>query len=255
MPAKPAAAFTLIELLVVVAIVAVLAGMLLPAVDLVRGAARTAACASNLRQVALATFAYAQDNDGLLPPQGWSAATPYTQNGSPFGALWPYLDSPRVWMCSSKRRAAPYPPNGAAVGYWQGVGMCYGFNYLGVFSRALAGGKPPLAVLTGTSELILAADSMGSGGYGGMPWLDGQLFQVGYPTDPAGSGATRFQTQLKHGGRRVNLVFVDGHVAAERPSALRYGPHFFGASQRTATIVLYGVTMPWDQAVNDPAFD
>jgi prepilin-type N-terminal cleavage/methylation domain-containing protein/prepilin-type processing-associated H-X9-DG protein len=60
-------AFTLIELLVVITIVAVLAGMLMPALASVRNAAQGARCGSSLGQLALATVAYAADWDQLLP--------------------------------------------------------------------------------------------------------------------------------------------------------------------------------------------
>jgi prepilin-type N-terminal cleavage/methylation domain-containing protein len=61
------AAFSLMELLVVVLIVGALAGMLLPAISLVRNKARDTACANNLRQIYIATSCYAVDADGLLP--------------------------------------------------------------------------------------------------------------------------------------------------------------------------------------------
>ena len=62
--------FTLIELLIVIAIIAILAAMLLPTFKMVRLAARKTQCISNLRQVGMMTFSYAEDNrEYVLSPR------------------------------------------------------------------------------------------------------------------------------------------------------------------------------------------
>lgn len=84
--------FTLVELLVVIAIIAILMGLLLPAVQMAREAARRTQCGNNLRQLGLAIHNYASARSERLPNSGDVVSGDFPNDYSPFARLLPYLE-------------------------------------------------------------------------------------------------------------------------------------------------------------------
>jgi prepilin-type N-terminal cleavage/methylation domain-containing protein len=104
---KSRLAFTLIELLVVIAIIAILIGLLLPAVQKVREAAARMSCSNNLKQLAMAVHNYHSAN-GKFPPNNIYTYDPTDRNWSWLANILPYIEQNNLYV---QARIGTSPPN------------------------------------------------------------------------------------------------------------------------------------------------
>ncbi|HEX3356899.1 MAG TPA: type II secretion system protein [Tepidisphaeraceae bacterium] len=104
---RPRSAFTLVELLVVIGIIAVLIGILLPALNRAREAAKVIACSATLRTIAQSTMMYVNDNKGYYPPCFQWKMSPYDstkyQSAAMRPFIWDYLE--KYGIKSNKARS------------------------------------------------------------------------------------------------------------------------------------------------------
>ena len=219
--------FTLVELLIVIAIIAILASMLMPALNKAFEAARRINCTSNLSQIGKAIILYSDDNKGFFTLRRGLDLVPQILGGSKCGALAMrfqkanYLSSPKTFFCTEKAMDDIRWQSYAFLS--STMNSSWTWNSIEIdpvrFIRSKndpewADGVLVYDKLPVPSAFFLSACSAQKGfshkGYWGFVPNSGLL-------------ATEGGIGLNH-GNNANTLVGDGHVASQPVAKLRSGP-------------------------------
>lgn len=187
-----------------------------------------------------------------------------------------YLPNNLVWVCPSRKRGLSYVVGGTAIGHLNpsitGF-LSYGFNDCKVFGAIVMTGpgagmmqsstKFKSSSVTKPSETVAITDTSGSNDPNkstsdGAAWLDTVWAGTSGPSQPVSTGSIgngRLQTAYaKHSKNMVNIVYVDGHAGATRPSALTWGQFYGVFSPGVPCPTSYGTVMS-DASISSTAYD